>query len=625
MSFTFWFRNSRHSRRQHSSWLRSLMAPVAGSLTARKQRRSRRRRLLLEALEDRVMLSGTWLQLPTPLGDLGTMLLLPNGSVMAQNGDSATWFRFTPDPSTGKYDNGTWSTALTSIMSTPRRAYGSAVLPNGNVMVFGGEYTTDEQNPIDVNSGDMYNPATNQWTPIKSIPTNLDPPNIFGDGTLELLPNGQVFAAPTIDDSSGLPKTPFLYDPTTQTWSAAATKLDGYGFAEETLVKLPGTTGDILNYDQIASQARFGQLGQAEYYDPSKNQWFATGSVPVQLGNEQNIEIGPGLLLPNGKVFYVGANGNVANGTVAVALSNTALYDPTTNTWSAGPTIPGGLTADDAPGAVLPDGNVIFVADSSTLTSMGGRGYIGPSEIFEFNPIANTITPLTNLPYALSTALLTDNGESAMMLVLPTGEVAFTDGGQDLWTYSETTPIDPSWAPTISSVVNDSGSTYTLSGTQLNGLDEGASFGDDAQMAENYPIVKITDSTGKVSYAATFNWSDPGTVATGSTPETTQFTMPSGVAPGNFTVNVIADGIPSAGHFITIGGKAPLTYNADNGGVAQTLASWRMAPTSTCSTTISSSSHSPSRQRPISILAQTRVAWIAPSPSTSAAGDSSTT
>ena len=44
MSFTFWFRNSRHSLRQHSSWLRGLTSRVAGSRSAPNERRKRRPR-----------------------------------------------------------------------------------------------------------------------------------------------------------------------------------------------------------------------------------------------------------------------------------------------------------------------------------------------------------------------------------------------------------------------------------------------------------------------------------------------------------------------------------------------------------------------------------------------------
>ena len=56
--------------------------------------------------------------------------------------------------------------------------------------------------------------------------------------------------------------------------------------------------------------------------------------------------------------------------------------------------------------------------------------------------------------------------------------------------------------------------TYTLTGTQFNGLSEGASYGDDAEMSSNYPIIKLTNSSGTVKYARTFNWTPA--VATGS-------------------------------------------------------------------------------------------------------------
>jgi hypothetical protein len=62
---------------------------------------------------------------------------------------------------------------------------------------------------------------------------------------------------------------------------------------------------------------------------------------------------------------------------------------------------------------------------------------------------------------------------------------------------------------------------FTLTGTQLNGLSEGASFGDYEEMASNYPIIRLTDANGNVSFARTFNWSSIG-VATGSTASRTQ-------------------------------------------------------------------------------------------------------
>ena len=50
-------------------------------------------------------------------------------------------------------------------------------------------------------------------------------------------------------------------------------------------------------------------------------------------------------------------------------------------------------------------------------------------------------------------------------------------------------------------------------------------------MATNYPIVQLTNASGQVSYARTANWSSTG-VATGSTPETVDFTLPARGWPG---------------------------------------------------------------------------------------------
>ncbi len=90
--------------------------------------------------------------------------------------------------------------------------------------------------------------------------------------------------------------------------------------------------------------------------------------------------------------------------------------------------------------------------------------------------------------------------------------------------------------------------SYHLTGTGLNGISEGASFGDDAQMASNYPLVRLTDGAGKVTYARTYDWSSNG-VMTGSLPVSTEFTLPASIlqAPAqNYSLEVVANGNPSA-------------------------------------------------------------------------------
>ena len=246
------------------------------------------------------------------------------------------------------------------------------------------------------------------------------------------------------------------------------------------------------------------------------------------------VEEGPTLLLPNGNVFIVGGG-----------TSNTALYSPTTNTWSAGPQIPYPYTADDAPGAVLPNGDVIFTADAALTNGQ----YTGPTGFFDYTPPSNgvgpgTITQLTGLNVPNDPAITFGGSYVDRFLVLPTGQLMFTDNYyNETWIGTPSGAPQPQWRPVVNSITG-SGSVYTLTGLRLNGMDAGAAYGDDAEMDENYPIVRLTSGTGTVYYAMTSNWSNLG-VATGSASETVTFTLPSGMPAGNYSLVVSGAGVDS--------------------------------------------------------------------------------
>ena len=101
-------------------------------------------------------------------------------------GITNAWYRLTPD-SSGSYVNGTWTRVAS--MSLQRFYYGSTVLPNGEVMVQGGEYSGTQSQETDSNAGEIYNPVTNTWSVIAPFPE----PN-FGDDCLETLPDGMILA-----------------------------------------------------------------------------------------------------------------------------------------------------------------------------------------------------------------------------------------------------------------------------------------------------------------------------------------------------------------------------------------------------------------------------------------------
>jgi hypothetical protein len=133
---------------------------------------------------------------------------------------------------------------------------------------------------------------------------------------------------------------------------------------------------------------------------------------------------------------------------------------------------------------------------------------------------------------------------------LPSGEVLV--GGFAV--YKSTGSYDPSWAPTISAFPSTvtRGSSYQISGTQFNGLNQGAAFGDEFDTHTNYPLVRITNtSTGHVFYARTHDHSSMG-VATGAALVSTNFDVPVGMETGASKLEVVANGIPSTSVAITV-------------------------------------------------------------------------
>jgi hypothetical protein len=508
-------------------WRRAYTKWAAGDLR-RGKKRGRARQFpdskiatVAEVLEIRSLLSsvvtpaGTWTTLtnlaPATTAGIQAMLLLSDGRVMAQGGSdtaSKNWYALTPD-ATGDYINGTWSSLKN--MSLERLFFASNVLPSGKVFVLGGEYTGPNTDANFDNSGQIYDPTTNTWSNIPNYPQ----PN-FGDDPTVVLPNGTILAGDIFT------ATTHIFDPIAKTWTLTGTKLRGDQSDEETWVMLPG--GNVLSYDVFASPS--SGPGSAQYYNASTGQWIDAGQVPVPLsGGQFGFELGPATLLPDGRVFQVGANGN------------NVLYDPKTNSWTQAPSTPGGFEGDDSPGAMLPNGHFIYTADSPPSI------FTPPTKIFDYDPVNNTITDITP-GGVLGSDLAGKPAFLGRMLVLPSGGVLLTTSSRQLYEFTPNGVADQSWAPTISSVTLPVGSsTFTLNGTQLTGLSEGASYGDDAEMSSNYPIVKITDSNGVVKYARSFNWT-PG-VATGSAVVSTNFTMPAGFGPGVYTLNVIANGISS--------------------------------------------------------------------------------
>jgi hypothetical protein len=246
-------------------------------------------------------------------------------------------------------------------------------------------------------------------------------------------------------------------------------------------------------------------------------------------------ELGPLLRLQDGRIFVIGATGH------------TALYTPSTNTWVGGPDIVGSLSgysaplfgADDSPGAVLPNGHVLFAADAGPTMGV----FSSPTQLFDFDPDANSILPVARpIP---DTNLTSTPAFVTRMLILPTGQVLFSDGSPQLWVYTPDGAPPLRLRPRIEAVKYNGGGVFTLTGQQLNGQSAGSNYGDDVESDENYPIVQLIDKAGNVFYGRTTNWSTTE-VATNVVRETVNFTLPPAIVPVLYRLRVIGAGMASS-------------------------------------------------------------------------------
>lgn len=465
-----------------------------------------------------------------PESGLSNPLLLTDGTVLVHVACSQHWYKLTPDIN-GSYVNGSWSQIAQLPSGYAPLYFASAVLPDGRVIINGGEYNINCNAGAWTTLGAIYNPLANTWAPVS-------PPSgwaTIGDAQSVVLANGTYMLASCCDS----PPKAALLNASNLAWTPTGSgKFDVYD--EEGWTLLPDAT--VLTADGYVFTGTCGR--NTERYNRATGAWTSAGASPVQLadcsGADENgqpsYEVGPLVLRANGTVV---AFSGVATGAVA----GTAIFSTSALTWAAGPNLPAvnGQNYDlaDAPAAWLPNGNILFAASPGLFSP--------PTHFFEFST-ANTIAQAADTPNAAGEPSYIVN-----LLVLPTGQVLQTDFSSTAEIYTPSGSPNPAWAPVITSVPSTlvPGQTYQLAGRQLNGLTQGAAYGDDAQSATNFPLVRITNNaTGHVFYARTSGFSNLSVAPNASS--TANFTVPAGIELGASTLVAVANGIPSAPANVTI-------------------------------------------------------------------------
>ena len=275
-----------------------------------------------------------------------TATLLPNGKVVVAGGQDYSSSNALASAELYDPASGTWT--ATGRLATARAYHTATLLPNGKVLVAGGA-----GNSGILTSAELYDPASGTWTATGSLAAAR-----YGHTATLLLPNGKVLVAGGIDVTGNtVLASAELYDPASGTWTATGSLATARAYHTATL--LPN--GKVLVAGGVGNGST---LASAELYDPANGMWTATGSLATSRNQHT------ATLLPNGQMLVAGGVNN-AN------LVSAELYDPASETWTA----TGNLSAARAyhTATLLPNGQVLVaggIGPSGGLAS--AELYVGP-------------------------------------------------------------------------------------------------------------------------------------------------------------------------------------------------------------------------------------------------------
>ncbi|HEY3761597.1 MAG TPA: kelch repeat-containing protein [Verrucomicrobiae bacterium] len=259
---------------------------------------------------------------------------------------------FTPPPPPPPFIPGTWTLTSNMVAAT----YGENLVLLTNGMAFAYEGSSSGLPNSELDTVQLFNPATGAWSETANAPTlritplvvtlkdgnlltcgggNLDSVDRYNEslgqwftanpmseghwtGTITVLTNGEVLVAGGNDNNGDLTASVELYDPTTQSWSPAAAMADSRASHTATLL----TNGLVLVAN--GGDAAGNRLPVAYLYYPATGMWSNTGAMTTaRVGATAT-------LLNNGKVLVAGGFDNNFQ-----IQSSAELYDPVSGTWSS--------------------------------------------------------------------------------------------------------------------------------------------------------------------------------------------------------------------------------------------------------------------------------------------------
>lgn len=234
-----------------------------------------------------------------------TATRLPNGSILVAGGEDKNSH---PLASAELYDprRGRWSIAR--HMSAARTGHTATLLRTGKVLVAGG----NDPPLFNLYSAELYDPRGGTWTPTGVMHT------LRTGHTATLLPDGKVLVAGGVNQDDGFLSSAEVYDPRTGWW----TPTGQMGIARQGHAATLLPTGKVLVVGGSICCAPFRVLTSAEIYDPHRSAWADAGHMSVARENAT------ATLLPDGKALIAGGSNSLDLSSEPRALSSAELYNP---------------------------------------------------------------------------------------------------------------------------------------------------------------------------------------------------------------------------------------------------------------------------------------------------------
>jgi galactose oxidase-like protein len=327
-----------------------------------------------------------------PARQYHSAILLADGKVLVAGGYSSGgvgWLvdsqLFDPQKedfvNTGRLTKGDFIS--TGRLITRRDAHTATLLPNGKVLVTGGEEVNEVGFSVVLSSAELYDPGTGRFSPTGSMAAGRE----LHSATL--MSNGKVLIAGGEDARGYAITRAETYDPALGSFIATDSLSVGrYGqtataFANGEVLLAGGERIDEDGFNVV--------LSSVEIYNPTTGRFHPTGSMHVARKHHT------ATLLRDGRVLIVGGEDNNGH-----ALETAELYNPFSGTFhSAGRML---SAHDSGTATLLNDGRVLIAG-----------GFSGPSGVTAgvelYDPVSSSFEGTDSMHFArefFSATLLSD-------------------------------------------------------------------------------------------------------------------------------------------------------------------------------------------------------------------------